>query len=72
MTKEHALRAHIGNGVSLWEKPILTEDHCSIRSIAWNPLGSLIATGAVDKTLRVWNPERPFVSEYSIQFYPRS
>lgn len=25
----------------------------SIRSIAWNPQGSLIATGAADKTLRV-------------------
>lgn len=25
----------------------------SIRSIGWNPLGTLIATGAADKTLRV-------------------
>lgn len=25
----------------------------SIRSIGWNPFGSLIATGAADKTLRV-------------------
>lgn len=25
----------------------------SIRSIAWNPFGNLIATGAADKTLRV-------------------
>lgn len=31
-----------------------------LRSIDWNPLGTLIATGA-DKTLRVWNPERPNV-----------
>ncbi|EKD12047.1 uncharacterized protein L3040_003175 [Drepanopeziza brunnea f. sp. 'multigermtubi'] len=28
-----------------------------IRSIAWNPLGTLVATCA-DKTLRVWNPEK--------------
>lgn len=29
-----------------------------IRTIAWNPLGTLIATGAADRTLRVWNPDR--------------
>ncbi len=30
-------------------------DHCccSLRSIAWNPLGTLVATGSSDKTLRV-------------------
>ncbi|KAF4510496.1 hypothetical protein G6O67_002376 [Ophiocordyceps sinensis] len=33
----------------------------SIRSIAWNPLGTLVATGSIDKTLRVWNPEKPHV-----------
>ncbi|RDW94595.1 hypothetical protein BP5796_00358 [Coleophoma crateriformis] len=38
----------------------------SIRSIAWNPLGTLIATGSIDKILRVWNPERPNV-RYSTQ-----
>ncbi|KAK4106006.1 WD40 repeat-like protein [Parathielavia hyrcaniae] len=35
--------------------------HPSLRSIAWNPLGTLIATGSSDKTLRVWNPEKPNV-----------
>ncbi|KAJ4295754.1 hypothetical protein N0V88_004456 [Collariella sp. IMI 366227] len=30
-------------------------------SIAWNPLGTLVATGSSDKTLRVWNPEKPNV-----------
>ncbi|KAK5651767.1 hypothetical protein OQA88_11729 [Cercophora sp. LCS_1] len=35
--------------------------HHSLRSIAWNPLGTLVATGAADKTLRVWNPEKPNV-----------
>ncbi|KAM7223511.1 THO complex subunit 3 [Rhypophila decipiens] len=35
--------------------------HHSLRSIAWNPVGTLIATGAADKTLRVWNPEKPNV-----------
>ncbi|KAK8156848.1 WD40-repeat-containing domain protein [Phyllosticta citribraziliensis] len=31
----------------------------NIRTIDWNPLGTLIATGASDRTLRVWNPEKP-------------
>ncbi|KAB5580808.1 WD40-repeat-containing domain protein [Coniochaeta sp. 2T2.1] len=30
-----------------------------VRTIAWNPLGNLVATGSSDKTLRVWNPEKP-------------
>jgi len=37
-----------------------------IRSIAWNPTGSLIATGSSDRTLRVWNPDRPNV-KYSTE-----
>ena len=30
----------------------------SIRTIAWNPTGHLIATGSQDRTLRVWNPDK--------------
>ncbi|KAI9735209.1 MAG: hypothetical protein M1834_001799 [Cirrosporium novae-zelandiae] len=30
----------------------------SIRTITWNPTGSMIATGSADKTLRIWNPDR--------------
>jgi THO complex subunit 3 len=30
-----------------------------IRTIAWNPTGLLIATGSADRTLRIWNPDRP-------------
>lgn len=30
-----------------------------IRSIDWNPLGTLIATGSHNKVVRVWNPDRP-------------
>ncbi|KAA8567127.1 hypothetical protein MFRU_007g02270 [Monilinia fructicola] len=37
----------------------------SLRTIAWNPMGGLIATAA-DKTLRVWNAQRPSVN-YSTQ-----
>ncbi|CZR60898.1 probable THO complex subunit 3 [Phialocephala subalpina] len=37
-----------------------------LRSIAWNPLGTLIATGSADRTLRVWNPERQNV-KYSTE-----
>ncbi|KAI9761384.1 MAG: Tripartite DNA replication factor [Chaenotheca gracillima] len=33
----------------------------SIRTIAWNPLGHLIATGSADRTLRIWNPDRASV-----------
>ena len=33
----------------------------TIRTIAWNATGSLIATGSVNKTIRIWNPERPNV-----------
>ncbi|KAG6011906.1 hypothetical protein E4U54_007843, partial [Claviceps lovelessii] len=33
----------------------------SLRAIAWNPPGSLIATGSSDRTLRVWNPDKPHV-----------
>jgi THO complex subunit 3 len=29
-----------------------------IRTLAWNPVGSLVATGSGDRKLRVWNPER--------------
>jgi THO complex subunit 3 len=30
----------------------------SIRTLAWNPTGQLIATGSAGRTLRIWNPER--------------
>lgn len=29
-----------------------------IRTISWNASGTFIATGAADRTLRIWNPER--------------
>ncbi|KAK3192728.1 hypothetical protein K4F52_001082 [Lecanicillium sp. MT-2017a] len=35
--------------------------HNNLRCIAWNPLGTLVATGSVGKTLRVWNPEKAHV-----------
>ncbi|KAJ4151403.1 hypothetical protein LMH87_012105 [Akanthomyces muscarius] len=33
----------------------------NLRCIAWNPLGTLVATGSSSKTLRVWNPEKAHV-----------
>ncbi|KAL9604490.1 MAG: hypothetical protein Q9219_000455 [cf. Caloplaca sp. 3 TL-2023] len=33
----------------------------TIRTIAWNPTGHLIATGSADRILRIWNPEKPQV-----------
>jgi THO complex subunit 3 len=38
----------------------------SIRTLAWNPTGQLIATGSADRTLRIWNPERPAI-KYSTE-----
>ncbi|RMZ84284.1 hypothetical protein DV738_g733, partial [Chaetothyriales sp. CBS 135597] len=35
--------------------PSTTHSH---RTISWNASGGLIATGAADKTVRVWNPEK--------------
>lgn len=32
-----------------------------IRCLDWNPLGTLIASGSADRTLRVWNPDRSHV-----------
>jgi THO complex subunit 3 len=29
-----------------------------IRTLSWNAPGTFIATGAADRTLRIWNPER--------------
>jgi THO complex subunit 3 len=29
-----------------------------IRTISWNASGTFIATGATDRTLRIWNPEK--------------
>lgn len=40
---------------------LTTHQPCSIRTIAWNPTGHLIATGSADRTLRIWNPEKPQV-----------
>lgn len=29
-----------------------------IRTLSWNATGTFIATGALDRTLRIWNPEK--------------
>ncbi|ERT01273.1 THO complex subunit 3 [Sporothrix schenckii 1099-18] len=34
-----------------------------VRTIAWNPLSSLVATGSSDRTVRVWNPDKPVVRQ---------
>ncbi|KAJ4296375.1 hypothetical protein N0V90_006420 [Kalmusia sp. IMI 367209] len=38
-------------------RPGVSSSHY-IRTLSWNSTGSFIATGAADKTLRIWNPER--------------
>ena len=40
---------------------LITDWNHRIRTLAWNPTGQLIATGSADRTLRIWNPERPNV-----------
>ncbi|OAA53759.1 WD repeat-containing protein [Niveomyces insectorum RCEF 264] len=32
-----------------------------VRSISWNPLSTLVATGSSDRSVRVWNPDKPNV-----------
>ncbi|TPX17445.1 uncharacterized protein E0L32_003088 [Thyridium curvatum] len=46
---------------NLSTRPSASGSVTGIRSIAWNPLGSLVATGSADRILRVWNPEKPNV-----------
>ncbi|KAI9840053.1 MAG: hypothetical protein M1819_000246 [Sarea resinae] len=38
----------------------------TMRTLAWSPTGSLIATGSADRTLRIWNPEKAHV-KYSTE-----
>lgn len=35
----------------------------NLRCLAWNPLGTYVATGCGDKTLRVWNVDKPNVRQ---------
>lgn len=41
-------------------RPNVSASHY-IRTLSWNATGGFIATGASDRTLRIWNPERPNV-----------
>lgn len=42
-------------------KRLTTHQPRSIRTIAWNPTGHLIATGSSDRSIRIWNPDKPQV-----------
>jgi hypothetical protein len=52
MGKLKHLRLNQPSFQSRCDEQQLTE-YISLRSIAWNPLGTLIATGSADRTLRV-------------------
>lgn len=41
-------------------------DIVGVRTIAWNPLSTLVATGSSDKSIRVWNPEKPNVQHSTL------
>jgi THO complex subunit 3 len=43
----------------LYHDPTLRSGPHNIRSIGWTPTGHLIATGSMDRTIRIWNPDRP-------------
>lgn len=45
---------------------ILSGHKDCVRTVAWNITGTRLASGSTDKTIRVWNPDKPEV-RYSIQ-----
>ncbi|KAI1254820.1 hypothetical protein MGN70_002880 [Eutypa lata] len=48
---------------TIYSDPNISKSVNNIRSIAWNPLGTWIATGCADRTLRVWNVDKPNVNQ---------
>ncbi|KAF3061853.1 THO complex subunit 3 [Daldinia childiae] len=48
---------------TIYHDPAVNKTPNNIRTIAWNPLGTYIATGCLDKTLRVWNADKPNVRQ---------
>ncbi|KAI0025468.1 WD domain-containing protein [Xylariomycetidae sp. FL0641] len=48
---------------TIFHDPNASKAAHNIRTIAWNPLGTYIATGCVDRTLRVWNVDKPNVRQ---------
>ncbi|KAI0388808.1 WD40 repeat-like protein [Xylariaceae sp. FL0594] len=48
---------------TIYIDPSTNKSPNNIRTISWNPLGTYIATGCADKTLRVWNVDKPNVRQ---------
>ncbi|KAJ6017636.1 hypothetical protein N7451_001015 [Penicillium sp. IBT 35674x] len=62
LTKEHFAFVFGGVKTQSYHDPVAKGPGShTIRTLAWNPAGQLIATGSANKTLRIWNPERPNV-----------
>ncbi|KAJ5640527.1 hypothetical protein N7528_000152 [Penicillium herquei] len=62
LAKEHFAHAFGSAKTQTYQDPAVKGPGShTIRTLAWNPAGSLIATGSADKTLRIWNPERAHV-----------
>ncbi|KAI0136287.1 WD domain-containing protein [Xylariales sp. AK1849] len=48
---------------TVYNDPNTSRSPTNLRTMAWNPLGTWVATGCVDKTLRVWNVDKPNVRQ---------
>ncbi|KAI0172019.1 WD40 repeat-like protein [Hypoxylon sp. FL1284] len=48
---------------TIYNDPGTSRTPNNIRTIAWNPTGTYIATGCADRTLRVWNADKPNVRQ---------
>ncbi|KAI1339581.1 WD domain-containing protein [Xylariaceae sp. FL0016] len=48
---------------TIYHDPNASKTVHNIRTIAWNPLGTYLAVGCMDKTLRVWNVDKPNVRQ---------
>ncbi|KAI9772579.1 MAG: hypothetical protein M1835_006263 [Candelina submexicana] len=61
VSKERFPSLYTSLRTQVYNDPAARGPGSAIRSIAWNPTGTLIATGSASRILRVWNPEKASV-----------